>query len=139
MLIEFPFFSWSLVAKSRGAGALYRRYNSAGSRSGEGRCGSSEQPRASSRRCVPRARAAARPAALVPPARVEAISAGDWRQPNRDPAGTRFSPLEQIHTDNVTHLVEAWRYPLPRRAAREPVLAGGYELTPLAIGGVLYA
>src|SRR5690606_10696743 len=47
--------------------------------------------------------------------------------------------LEQIHTDNVTHLVEAWRYPLPRRAAREPVLAGGYELTPLAIGGVLYA
>ncbi len=83
--------------------------------------------------------AAGPPAALVPPARVEAISAGDWPQPNRDPAGTRFSPLEQIHTDNVTHLVEAWRYPLPRRAAREPVLAGGYELTPLAIGGVLYA
>ena len=36
--------------------------------------------------------------------------------------------------DDVAHLIEAWRYPLPRHPS-----SGGYQLTPLAIDGVLYA
>jgi len=36
----------------------------------------------------------------------------DWPMYNRDFAGTRFSPLTQIDTTNVTKLTKAWSYQL---------------------------
>ena len=36
----------------------------------------------------------------------------DWPMFNRDYAGTRFSPLTQINTSNVTNLKQAWTYKL---------------------------
>lgn len=72
------------------------------------------------------------PAALVPAPRATAISVGDWPSHNRDLAGTRFSPLAEVHTDNVAHLIEAWRYPLPRATS-----AVGEQM-PLVIDGVMY-
>ena len=34
----------------------------------------------------------------------------DWPMYNRDPAGTRYSPLNQINTKNVAKLDHAWSY-----------------------------
>jgi quinoprotein glucose dehydrogenase len=56
----------------------------------------------------------------------------DWPTYNRDLGGTRFSPLRQISPTNVDELRQAWSYPLG--AALD-----GSELTPLVVGGVLYA
>ncbi|MGH9632034.1 MAG: pyrroloquinoline quinone-dependent dehydrogenase [Bryobacteraceae bacterium] len=39
-----------------------------------------------------------------------AIAAGDWPNYGRDPGGSRFSPLDQIHTGNVQKLRVAWRF-----------------------------
>jgi quinoprotein glucose dehydrogenase len=64
-------------------------------------------------------------------ATAEYLRGGDWPSYNRDLAGTRFSPLDQISRTNVDELRQAWSYPLG--AALE-----GSELTPLAIDGVLY-
>jgi glucose dehydrogenase len=63
--------------------------------------------------------------------------AGDWSSYNRDLAGTRYSPLEQIDAKNVADIREAWSYPLGGDAATD-ALAAGSEVTPLAVGGVLY-
>src|SRR5688500_16119297 len=41
-----------------------------------------------------------------------ASESGDWPTYNRDLAGTRYSPLTQINTDNVSTLVQAWSYRL---------------------------
>ena len=35
-------------------------------------------------------------------------TAADWPTFNRDLAGTRYSPLDQINTRNVTELQEVW-------------------------------
>ena len=61
----------------------------------------------------------------------------DWPTYNRDLAGTRFSPLRQISPTNVDELRQAWSYPLG--AAGGGALVDGSELTPLVVGGVLYA
>ena len=37
-------------------------------------------------------------------------AAADWPTYNRDLAGTRYSPLTQINTKNVSTLVQAWSY-----------------------------
>src|SRR5437867_6700995 len=44
-------------------------------------------------------------ALAVPPA-------NDWPTQNRDLAGTRYSPLTQIHTGNVNRLSPAWTFRL---------------------------
>jgi quinoprotein glucose dehydrogenase len=43
---------------------------------------------------------------------VNAGTAADWPMYARDPAGTRYSPLTEIHTENVTRLTVAWTYRL---------------------------
>jgi glucose dehydrogenase len=48
----------------------------------------------------------------------------DWEWPtyNRDLAGTRYSPLTQINTKNVSRLVQTWSYrlrPEPGRSVEE--------------------
>lgn len=65
------------------------------------------------------------------------LAAGDWPSYNRDLAGTRYSPLDQIDARNVAGLVEAWRYPLPPHPGVDGAPAG-YELTPLVVNGVMY-
>jgi len=63
--------------------------------------------------------------------------AEDWPTYNRDLAGTRFSPLTQIDTDNVSDLALAWSYPLGRNSTTGD-LGGGSQFTPLVIDGVMY-
>ena len=78
--------------------------------------------------------AAAQPesaAAFVPvtDAMLQDPAPGDWLTWRRTPDGWGYSPLDQIHRDNVGELRLVWS-----RALR----AGSQEGTPLAYGGVLY-
>jgi len=57
-------------------------------------------------------------------------TAGDWPYYRGDLRGTGFSQLKQINTGNVTKLAQAWTAPLAER--------GSLEVTPIAVGGVLY-
>jgi len=61
----------------------------------------------------------------------------DWPTYNRDLAGTRFSPLTQINTENVGSLRQVWSYPLGRNQTTGD-LGGGSQFTPLVIDGVMY-
>src|SRR3954469_6348946 len=66
----------------------------------------------------------------------------DWPMFNRDLAGTRFSPLTQINTANVTKLTQAWTYKL--RPQDGKALSGQsaselfQEITPIVVNGILY-
>lgn len=64
------------------------------------------------------------------------LHGGDWPSYNRDLAGTRFSPLTAINRTNVDELRQAWSYALGTGAAD---VRTGSELTPLVVGGLLYA
>ncbi|HYL38870.1 MAG TPA: pyrroloquinoline quinone-dependent dehydrogenase [Bryobacteraceae bacterium] len=55
----------------------------------------------------------------------------DWPAYGRDPAGTKFSPLDQITPKNVAQLAVAWTY-----HSGEP--GGTWEETPIVVGGVMY-
>jgi quinoprotein glucose dehydrogenase len=80
--------------------------------------------------------------AAHPPPRADALAAGDWPSYNRDLGGTRHSPLAEINTGNVGDLREIWSYGLgrnPATGASSGGSSGGSELTPLVVGGVLYA
>ena len=48
----------------------------------------------------------------VPAGSLHAQSPSDWPMYNRDLAGTRHSPLDEINTGNVDQLVQAWSYTL---------------------------
>jgi glucose dehydrogenase len=61
----------------------------------------------------------------------------DWPMYNRDPAGTRYSPLAQINTKNVGALKQAWSYKLGRHPSSGGI-TGGFELTPIVSDGVMY-
>ncbi|MBI4264255.1 MAG: PQQ-binding-like beta-propeller repeat protein [Acidobacteria bacterium] len=67
-----------------------------------------------------------------------APAAADWPMYNRDPHGTRHSPLTQITPANVGRLQRAWTYRIGRYPGSGG-LTGGSEFTPLVIGGVMYA
>ncbi len=69
-------------------------------------------------------------------ATAEFMRGADWPSYNRDLAGTRFSPLRQISPTNGDELRQAWSYPLGPAA---DLGSEGSELTPLVVGGVLYA
>ncbi len=71
-----------------------------------------------------------------PAAAADFLRGVDWPSYNRDLAGTRYSPLEQISPANVDELRQAWSYPL---APAHGVPFDGSELTPLVVDGVLYA
>ncbi len=68
-------------------------------------------------------------------------AAADWPTYNRDLAGTRYSPLDQIDTGNVGELQEAWSY----RFHPEDGFVEGPEpaelfqqVTPIVVDGVMY-
>src|SRR5436190_11298789 len=66
----------------------------------------------------------------------------DWPMFNRDLAGTRFSPLTQINTSNVSKLTLAWSYKL--RPQDSKALTGQspseiyQEITPIVVNGIMY-
>src|SRR6202034_796052 len=65
--------------------------------------------------------------------------AADWPMFNRDPAGTRYSPLTQINTKNVGKLQLAWSYALKSGSDRPGApRASGSEVTPIVVNGVMY-
>lgn len=64
------------------------------------------------------------------------LSGADWPSYNRDLAGTRYSPLTAINRTNVDELRQAWSYPLGTATGEA---RSGSELTPLVVGGLLYA
>ena len=75
-----------------------------------------------------------------------ASGGGDWPTYNRDLAGTRYSPLTQINTKNVSTLVQAWSYRLrPEPGVSVPAIdkpASSFEIfqqvTPIVVNGVMY-
>jgi quinoprotein glucose dehydrogenase len=71
--------------------------------------------------------------------------AGDWPMYGHDLAGTRYSPLTQISTGNVSKLAQAWTYKLASdapAAANVKGKGGGAgppsEATPIVVNGVMY-
>src|SRR5215472_1685112 len=67
--------------------------------------------------------------------------AADWPMFNRDLAGTRYSPLTQINTANVSKLQKVWNYAFERPA--KPIKGDSpselyQEITPIVVSGVMY-
>lgn len=60
---------------------------------------------------------------------------GQWRHYGNDAAGTRFSPLDEIDTQNVVNLERAWTYRTGDIARSGAHYA---ECTPLMVDGSLY-
>ena len=56
---------------------------------------------------------------------------GDWPRHGRDAAETRYSPLDDIDTENVDRLGMAWSWEIPKTGAR-------LETTPIVVDGILY-
>lgn len=73
---------------------------------------------------------------------VSKIRKSDWPRMNRDLAGARFSPLNQINTRNVGRLQQAWSYKLrTEQEHSEPVGAAYFafsEATPIVVAGTMY-
>lgn len=55
----------------------------------------------------------------------------DWPVYGHDPGGTKYSPLDQINTKNVTKLKPAWIYHTGEKGRQ-------FETTPLVVGGRMY-
>jgi alcohol dehydrogenase (cytochrome c) len=70
---------------------------------------------------------AARGAAWLPPGATD----GDWRMPSRDYAGTRYSPLDEITTQNAAQLQLAWTFD-------DGESHYGHEMTPLVANNTMY-
>ena len=70
----------------------------------------------------------------------------DWPMYSHDPASTRYTPLNQINTQNVQSLTRAWTYHMKKEGAR-PTSAGAAgrgggrrtsQATPIVVNGKLY-
>lgn len=61
-------------------------------------------------------------------------ASGDWPAYGRDNAATRYSPLTQINTDNVSGLTRAWEF----RTGEMDVKSWGAETTPIKVNDRLY-
>ena len=69
-------------------------------------------------------------ASTTPPATPPAAPpAGDWPTYNRDPGGTRFSPLDDITPANVSTLEVAWVYHMKPAAPAAPATPATPEAT----------
>jgi glucose dehydrogenase len=65
----------------------------------------------------------------------------DWPMFNRDLAGTRYSPLKQIDTSNVSKLTKAWQYRFNREGKTISGLSASelyQEITPIVVNGIMY-
>jgi quinoprotein glucose dehydrogenase len=79
-------------------------------------------------------------AAVVFAQKKAATPAQEWQTYNHDLAGTRFSPLTEINTNNVAKLAQAWvyKFPPPPGGGRGGGLGGASEAVPIVVAGVLY-
>jgi glucose dehydrogenase len=77
------------------------------------------------------------------------VAPADWPTYTRDLAGTKYSPLSEIGTDNVAKLVPAWSFSLKAEAVRADNAADPFALpgstvgttsaaTPIVVHGVMY-
>ena len=68
---------------------------------------------------------------------------GEWRSYAATNAGAKYSPLDQINKDKVKDLRIAWRQssmpPEVRRGRGTVAVPTNYQVTPLMVGGLLYA
>jgi quinoprotein glucose dehydrogenase len=74
------------------------------------------------------------PVASLMPVNDATVTDGEWLEYGRDKAGTRYSPLAQITTGNVTKLQPAWSF----RTGSKADYATTMETTPLKVGDRLY-
>ncbi|MGO7541952.1 glucose/quinate/shikimate family membrane-bound PQQ-dependent dehydrogenase [Rhizobium ruizarguesonis] len=63
---------------------------------------------------------------------------GEWHQYGRTAFGQRYSPLDQITTENVSTLKEAWRYQTGDVKRPDDVGETTYQVTPLKVKDTLY-
>src|SRR5689334_1209304 len=61
---------------------------------------------------------------------------GEWRTYGGDLGHTRYSPLDQINSDNFSKLQIAWRFKTDNLGPRPEFQ---FESTPLMVNGVLYS
>ncbi|MBO9628995.1 MAG: glucose/quinate/shikimate family membrane-bound PQQ-dependent dehydrogenase [Shinella sp.] len=66
------------------------------------------------------------------------VPAGEWHQYGRTQYGQRYSPLDQINTDNVSTLKVAWQYQTGDVKKPDDVGETTYQVTPLKVGDTLY-
>jgi glucose dehydrogenase len=73
----------------------------------------------------------------------QGTTGGEWRSHGGDPASTKYAPLDQITTANVSQLRIAWRRPAvdPSLIRDIPNISFSHDFraTPLMVGGVLYS
>lgn len=65
----------------------------------------------------------------------------EWPTYGHDAAGTRYSPLKQIHAGNVASLKRAWTYHMSGVTEGNDGAVGGgriWEVSPLVVNGVMY-
>lgn len=62
----------------------------------------------------------------------------EWHQYGRTPYGQRYSPLDQINTENVNQLQVAWTYRTGDVKLPEDVGETTYQVTPLKVRNTLY-
>jgi quinoprotein glucose dehydrogenase len=64
---------------------------------------------------------------------------GDWPMYGRDAAGTRYSPLTEIDTQNVSALTQAWSADIARTGDdKAPGPRGNPQATPIVVDGAMY-
>ncbi|ANL27100.1 quinoprotein glucose dehydrogenase [Rhizobium phaseoli] len=76
--------------------------------------------------------------AAANPAFGGSVPDGEWHQYGRTPFGQRYSPLDQITTENVASLKEAWRYQTGDVKRPEDISETTYQVTPLKVKDTLY-
>lgn len=65
----------------------------------------------------------------------------DWPTYGYDPAGTRYSPIQQINHNNVTQIQRVWTYhtgEVPSASGPRGQRQTAFEATPIVVDGVLY-
>lgn len=77
-------------------------------------------------------------AVITQPALGGDVPAGEWHQYGRTAYGQRYSPLDQITTDNVNTLKVAWQYQTGDVKLPDDVAETTYQVTPLKVGETLY-
>src|ERR1044071_3525048 len=65
-------------------------------------------------------------------------SEDEWPAYGRDPGGQRFSPLRQIHRENVSSLRVAWTFRTGDAYQPKHSRPTAFEATPIYIDGTLF-
>ncbi|SOC35437.1 quinoprotein glucose dehydrogenase [Rhizobium subbaraonis] len=77
-------------------------------------------------------------AVITQPALGGDVPDGEWHQYGRTAYGQRYSPLDQITTENVNTLKVAWQYQTGDVKLPDDVVETTYQVTPLKVGETLY-